>query len=79
MLNAYLTFSWPNKVPFDHEARDTIQARIDSGWQTGAEGRIDGDVKSESKVRPSSHVVPGYYGPWLLSRDVYLKSVIGDL
>jgi hypothetical protein len=24
MLNACLTFSWPNKVPFDCEARDTI-------------------------------------------------------
>jgi hypothetical protein len=24
MLNACLTFSWPNKVPFNHEASDTI-------------------------------------------------------
>jgi hypothetical protein len=24
MLNACLTFSWPNKVPFDREACDTI-------------------------------------------------------
>jgi hypothetical protein len=38
MLNACLTFSWPNKVPFNHEASDTIRARINSGWQTGAEG-----------------------------------------
>jgi hypothetical protein len=22
-----LTFSWPNKVPFDHEASDTIPSR----------------------------------------------------
>jgi hypothetical protein len=36
MLNACLTFSWPNNVPFDLEARDTIRARIKSGWQTGA-------------------------------------------
>jgi hypothetical protein len=38
MLNACLTFSWPNKVPFDREASDTIQAGINSGWQTGAAG-----------------------------------------
>jgi hypothetical protein len=38
MLNACLTFSWPNKVPFDRKARDTIRTRINSGWQTGAEG-----------------------------------------
>jgi hypothetical protein len=38
LLNACLTFSWPNKVPFDCEAHDTIWARIDSGWQTGAKG-----------------------------------------
>jgi hypothetical protein len=38
MLNTCLTFSWPNKILFDREARDTIQVGIDSGWQTGAEG-----------------------------------------
>jgi hypothetical protein len=27
MLNACLTFSWPNKVLFDHEASDMIRAR----------------------------------------------------
>jgi hypothetical protein len=32
MLNACLTFSWPNKVPFDREARDTFRARINSDW-----------------------------------------------
>jgi hypothetical protein len=32
MLNACLTFSWPNNVPFDREASDTIRARINSGW-----------------------------------------------
>jgi hypothetical protein len=30
MLNACLTFSWPNKVPFDREASGTIRARINS-------------------------------------------------
>ena len=38
MLNVCLTFSWPNKVPFDREASDTIRARINSDWQTGAKG-----------------------------------------
>jgi hypothetical protein len=38
MLNACLTFSWPNNVPFDREASDTIRARINSDWQTSAEG-----------------------------------------
>jgi hypothetical protein len=38
MLNAYLTFRWPNKVTFDREASGTIQARINLDWQTGAEG-----------------------------------------
>jgi hypothetical protein len=38
MLNACLTFSWPNKVHFDREASDTFRARINSDWQTSAEG-----------------------------------------
>jgi hypothetical protein len=38
MLNACLTFSWTNKVPFDHEASGIIQARIYIGARTGAEG-----------------------------------------
>jgi hypothetical protein len=42
MLNACLTFSWPNNVPFDREARDTIRAGINSSWQTGAEGGMTG-------------------------------------
>jgi hypothetical protein len=32
ILNAYLTCSWPNKVPFDREASDTIRAEINSDW-----------------------------------------------
>jgi hypothetical protein len=42
MLNACLTFSWPNKVPFDREASDIIRAGINSDWQTGAEGGMTG-------------------------------------
>jgi hypothetical protein len=42
MLNACLTLSWPNKVPFDHEASDTIRAGINSDWQTSAEGGMTG-------------------------------------
>ena len=42
MLNACLTFSWPNKVPFDREASDTFRAGINSDWQTGPEGGMMG-------------------------------------
>jgi hypothetical protein len=38
MLNACLTFSWPNNAPFDRKASGTFCARINSDWQTGAEG-----------------------------------------
>jgi hypothetical protein len=38
MLNACLTFSWPNKVPFNREASDTFWVRVKSDWQTGDEG-----------------------------------------
>ena len=41
MLNVCLTFSWPNKVPFDHEASDTIWAGIYTGARIGVdEGMI---------------------------------------
>jgi hypothetical protein len=42
MLNACRTFSWPNKVPFDREASDTIRAGINSDWQTSAKGGMTG-------------------------------------
>jgi hypothetical protein len=42
MLNACLTFSWPDKVPFDREASDTFRAGINSDWQTGVEGGMTG-------------------------------------
>jgi hypothetical protein len=42
MLNACLTFSCPNKVPFDREARDMIQAGTYTGARTGAEGNRTG-------------------------------------
>jgi hypothetical protein len=38
MLNACLTFSWLNNVPFDHEASGIILARIYSGAHTVPEG-----------------------------------------
>jgi hypothetical protein len=42
MLNACLTFSWLNKVPFDREASDMIWARTYTGARTGAEGSMTG-------------------------------------
>ena len=37
MLNACLTFSWPNKVPFDREASVTIWAGIYTSARIGAD------------------------------------------
>jgi hypothetical protein len=42
MLNACLTFSWPNKVPLDREASDMIRAGTYTGAHTGAEGGMTG-------------------------------------
>jgi hypothetical protein len=42
MLNACLTFSWPNKVPFDHKASDMIRVGTYTGACTGAKGRMIG-------------------------------------
>jgi hypothetical protein len=42
MLNACLTFSWPNKVPFDREASDMIRARTYTGAHTGAKEGMTG-------------------------------------
>jgi hypothetical protein len=41
-LNACLAFSWPNKVPFDHEASGMIRAGTYTGARTGAEGGVTG-------------------------------------
>jgi hypothetical protein len=42
MLNAYLIFSWPNKVPFDREASDMIQGGTYTGAHTSAERSMTG-------------------------------------
>jgi hypothetical protein len=42
MLKSCLTFIWPNKVVFDHEASDMIQAETYTGAHTGAEGSMIG-------------------------------------
>jgi hypothetical protein len=42
MLNAYLIFSWPNKVSFDRKASGIIWARIYTGAHIGAEGGMAG-------------------------------------
>jgi hypothetical protein len=67
MLNACLTFSWPNNVPFDREASDTIRARINSDWQTDTEGGMMGARRVSPRVGwvliPSSQEAPRYYDP----------------
>jgi hypothetical protein len=42
MLNACLTFSWPNKVTFDREASDMIRTRTYMGACTDAERGMTG-------------------------------------
>jgi hypothetical protein len=42
MLNACLTFSWLNKVPFDRKASGIIRAGIYTGARIGAEGGMTG-------------------------------------
>jgi hypothetical protein len=65
MLNACLTFSWLNKVPFDHEASGIIRAEIYTGVRIGAEGGYDRGTKNEPKGRlgPDSWQSGG---PWVL-------------
>jgi hypothetical protein len=59
MLNACLTFSWPNKVPFDREASDTILSQDKLRLADWCRRGYDGDAKSKPKVRPGSRAVPG--------------------
>jgi hypothetical protein len=42
MLSVCLIFSWPNKVPFDHESSSIIQARIYTSVRIGATGSMMG-------------------------------------
>jgi hypothetical protein len=62
MLNARLTFSWPNKVPFDREASDMIWAGTNTGARTGAEGSMIGT----RRVSPRCVLAVG----WSLSTTV---------
>jgi hypothetical protein len=41
-LNACLTFSWPNEVPFNHKASGTIWSGIYMGAHIGADGGMTG-------------------------------------
>jgi hypothetical protein len=50
ILNACLTFSWPNKVHFDREASDTIRARIYMGARIGADGGMTGARRVSSRA-----------------------------
>jgi hypothetical protein len=72
MLNACLTYSWPNKVPFDREASGIIRAGIYTGVCIDAEGGMRG-TKSEPKgrQRPDSWQSGGlWYCGFSLSRDI---------
>jgi hypothetical protein len=52
MLNACLTFSWPNKVPFDREASGIIRG----GIYTGARIGTDGGMKGARRLSPRAGV-----------------------
>jgi hypothetical protein len=71
MLNACLTFSWPNKVPFDREASDTIRAGINLDWQTGAEGGMTGT----RRVSPIASWQSG--GPWVVRSMTVIPRLLG--
>jgi hypothetical protein len=79
MLNACLTFSWPNKVPFDREAHDTIQARIDSGWQISAKGGKTGTQRVSPRCVLAVGRSLGIAVHDCYPATFYLESVIGDL
>jgi hypothetical protein len=57
MLNACLTFSWSNKVPFDREASDIIRAGIYTGVCIGAVGGMTGT----RRVRPRCVLAVGRF------------------
>jgi hypothetical protein len=55
MLNACLTFSWPNKVPFDHKASGIIRAEIYMGARISAVG----GMKETRRVSPRCGLAVG--------------------
>jgi hypothetical protein len=50
MLNTCLTFSWLNKVSFDHEASDIIRAGIYTGAHIGVEWGMTGAQRVSLRV-----------------------------
>jgi hypothetical protein len=70
MLNACLTFSWPNKVLFDCKASDMIQVGTYMGAHTGAEGGMTGMRRVSPRCVLAVGQSLGTLAP-SLSRDVY--------
>jgi hypothetical protein len=60
MLNACLTFSWPNKVPFDREASGIIRARIYMGVRIGAEEGMTGARRVSPRADKAWFLVVGW-------------------
>jgi hypothetical protein len=67
MLNACLTFSWSNKVPFDREVSGTIWAGLNSDGPTGAEGGRMGARRVSPRAGwvliSGGREAPGYCNP----------------
>jgi hypothetical protein len=71
MLNACLTFSWPNNVPFDHEARRLFRSSGLPAAHYIEEGVVG---HGGAMIRPEgSRSAPGYM--WFLANSrFYLDS-----
>jgi hypothetical protein len=76
MLNACLTFSWPNKVPFDHEAIKLFGPNRLPAAHCTREGVVGHEGVM---IRPKgSRSALGYM--WFLANSrLYLNSWFGDL
>jgi hypothetical protein len=60
MLNACLTFSWPNKVPFDREASGIIRVGIYMGARIGAEGGMIGARRVSPRASKAWFLADGW-------------------
>jgi hypothetical protein len=76
MLNTCLTFRWPNKVPFDREARKPFgPSRLPAAHCTG-EGVVG---HGDAMIRPKGSGSALRYMWFLANSRLYLNSWFSDL